>query len=428
MKYTQNYKISQVTETTLIIGVDIAKKKHYARAFDWRGMEYGKLIGFRADKRGFKQFQEWAKKTAIEAGKDNIIVGMEPTGHYWFTFASEINNYGMKMVQVNPYHVKRTKELDDNTPSKNDRKDPKTIAMLVKDGRYLIPYFPKGIYAEMRKAYEIRETQLQKIWAIKNRIQRWLDIYFPEFPQVFASWEGKTALITLEKFPTPKQILELGAENILAIWREKVKRGVGIKKAEALVKVAEESVGIQEGLEMAKYELQYILREYKTELDAKQATEAKIKTLANLIPGINKILKIKGIGLITAAGFIAEVGDLTRFSHPKQIQKLAGLNLRENSSGQHKGETTISKRGRKRLRALLFRAMLPLVAKNEEFKQLHKYYTTREINPLKKMQSITALCGKLIRIFYAIITKDIEYSPEKMLQDIRRPEAVTQAV
>jgi len=72
--------------------------------------------------------------------------------------------------------------------------------------------------------------------------------------------------------------------------------------------------------------------------------------------------------------------------------------------------------------------MLPLVAKNEEFKQLHKYYTTRKINPLKKMQSITALCGKLIRIFYAIITKDIEYSPEKMLQDIRRPEAVTQAV
>ena len=162
---------------------------------------------------------------------------------------------------------------------------------------------------------------------------------------------------------------------------------------------------------MATYELQYILKEYKAELKAKQATEAKIKTIANLIPGINKILKIKGIGIITAAGFIAEVGDLTRFSHPKQIIKLAGLNLRENSSGEHKGQTTISKRGRKRLRALLFRAMLPLIAKNEEFKQLHKYYTTRAVNPLKKMQSITALCGKLIRILYAIITKDIEYDP-----------------
>lgn len=174
--------------------------------------------------------------------------------------------------------------------------------------------------------------------------------------------------MTLEKFPMPKQVLELGAENILANWTEEVKRGVGIKKAEALVKAAEQSVGIQQGSEMAIYELQYILKEYKTQRNAKEATEAKIKAIADLIPGIKKILKIKGIGLITAAGFIAEVGDLSRFSHPKQIQKLAGLNLRENSSGEHKGQTTISKRGRKRLRALLFRAMLPLAAKNQEFK------------------------------------------------------------
>lgn len=60
---------------------------------------------------------------------------------------------------------------------------------------------------------------------------------------------------------------------------------------------------------MATYELQYILKEYKAELKAKQATETKIKTIANLIPGTNNILKIKGIGIITAAGFIAEVGD-----------------------------------------------------------------------------------------------------------------------
>ncbi len=233
--------------------------------------------------------------------------------------------------------------------------------------------------------------------------------------------------MTLERFPMPKQVIELGAENILANWREEVKRGVGIKKAEALVKAAEQSVGIQEGSEMAVYELQYILEEYKRQRNAKEATEAKIKAIADLIPGIKKILKIKGIGLITAAGFIAEVGDISRFSHPKQIQKLAGLNLRENSSGQHKGQTAISKRGRKRLRALLFRAMLPLAAKNQEFKQLHKYYTTRPINPLKKMQSITALCGKLIRIFYAVMTKDIEYNPEKMLQDIHRLKDATQA-
>ncbi|MBZ4687205.1 MAG: hypothetical protein JG764_838, partial [Clostridiales bacterium] len=54
MKYTQNFKIMQITERTLIVGVDIAKKKHYARAFDWRGIELSKVISFRTDKRGFR--------------------------------------------------------------------------------------------------------------------------------------------------------------------------------------------------------------------------------------------------------------------------------------------------------------------------------------------------------------------------------------
>lgn len=132
--------------------------------------------------------------------------------------------------------------------------------------------------------------------------------------------------------------------------------------------------------------------------------------------------KIKGIGLITAAGFIAEIGDITRFEHPKQIQKLAGLSLKENSSGKHKGQTTISKRGRKRLRALLFQGIMPVVAKNTEFKELHHYYTSRSTNPLKKKQSLILLCCKLIRIFYALLNKGVAYDPQKMKNDIRRQE------
>lgn len=88
------------------------------------------------------------------------------------------------------------------------------------------------------------------------------------------------------------------------------------------------------------------------------------------------MLEIKGIGLVTVAGFISEVGDIRRFTSPKQVQKLAGLALMENSSGKHQGQTTINKRGRRRLRAILFQAVMPLVVKNQEFKQLHNYYTT----------------------------------------------------
>ena len=147
-----------------------------------------------------------------------------------------------------------------------------------------------------------------------------------------------------------------------------------------------------------------------------------VERLTKEIPGFEKLLEIKGIGLVTAAGFIAEIGDIKRFSHPKQIQKLAGLSLKENSSGKHKGKTTICKRGRKRLRYYLTFGMMPLLSKNEEFRALHEYYTSRKENPLKKMQSLVALSNKLIRIFYAILTKNVAYDPQKMMSDIRRPE------
>lgn len=116
------------------------------------------------------------------------------------------------------------------------------------------------------------------------------------------------------------------------------------------------------------------------------------------IPESSQMLAIKGIGLISVSGFLAEVGDIKRFDSPKQIQKLAGLSLRENSSGKHKGQTTISKRGRSRLRAILFNAVIPLVAKNPEFRSIHQYYISRDKNPLKKKQSIISVCCKLIRI------------------------------
>ncbi len=99
----------------------------------------------------------------------------------------------------------------------------------------------------------------------------------------------------------------------------------------------------------------------------------------------------------------------------------------ENSSGKHRGETTISRRGRKRLRYLLFEVAMLRVAKYPEFRDLHNYYTTRRLNPLKKMQSLLAIAAKLIRVFFAMLTKGVDYDPIKMVSDIKRPAVYLQA-
>jgi transposase len=420
MKYTQNEKILQITDQTLIIGTDIGSETHYNRAFDNRGIELGNLIKISNDIEGFRLMVCWIEELKRKCQKQQVIVGMEPTGHYWFALGQYLKTHGIKIVFVNPFHVKRSKELDDNNPTKNDHKDPKTIAMLVKDGRYLEPYIPEGIYRELRTAMDTRWQIVKQLNVIRNRVKRWISIYFPEFFTVFGDWEGKAALIVLKEFPTPLKVLEKGLDGIKARWHDDKIRAVGVKRAVKLLEAAKQSVGIRDGLMAGENDLMVLLEDYESKMRQYEKTMKLVEELVQQIPGVSEMLKIKGVGLAMAAGFIAEVGDISRFDHPRQIQKLAGLNLKENSSGKHKGKTTITKRGRKRLRAILFQGILPMVATNKEFKELHQYYTRREQNPLQKKQSLIVLGCKVIRIFYALLTKQVAYDSQKMINDIQR--------
>ncbi|MCY9662357.1 transposase [Paenibacillus chondroitinus] len=83
MHSTQNDRINQITFSILIIGVDIAKFRHVARAQDFRGVEFGKPLTFEINREGFKLFVSWFRKIATEQGFKDAIVGMEPTGYYW---------------------------------------------------------------------------------------------------------------------------------------------------------------------------------------------------------------------------------------------------------------------------------------------------------------------------------------------------------
>ena len=425
---TQNKKFEAITPNTLVLGIDVGSETHYARAFDYRGVEYSKKpFKFSNNEAGFVTFKAWILEIKEQHGKDTVIPGMEPTGHYWFNLGKFLQDNEMKPVLVNPHHVKKSKELDDNNPTKNDRKDPKVIAGLVNAGRYMIPYLPEGVYAELRTASNMRFQLQAELTRTQNRISRWFSIYFPEYRAVYGKPDAKSGMLILKKAPLPEDILTLGIDGVNQIWRDAKIRAVGKARAKTLVEAAEHSVGSKEGAMAARMEIQMLLEDYESRSDRLQEVMQLIEELVKQIPMAEKLLEIKGVGIKTVSGFLAEVGDISRFNSPKELQKLAGLALVENSSGKHKGETTISRRGRKRLRYLLFEVAMSLVAKNPEFRKLHEYYTTRKLNPLKKMQSLMAVASKLLRVFYSILTKGVDYDPQKMLGDIKRPAIYLQA-
>ena len=428
-KFDKNAKLSFINDDMLILGCDVGSETHYLRAIDTRGRELSKsAFSFSNNAEGFLNAKEWAVKIAAEHDKNQIVLGLEPTGHYWFCLATWMISNGISVVQVNPYAVKQTKEVEDNSQLKDDTKDPKLIANLVKDGNFGMPYLPEKIYAELRRLSMFREQLNEDRIRNLNRLHREMKIYFPEYKDAFGKIDGAFCLEVLKVAPFPDDLVALGTEGIRQIWHKAKLRGRGYVNAVSIFENAKKSIGMKDGAESSKLAVKWFVNRI-VELDEQLADiEGRLNQMCMDIPYAEKILAISGMGENTLSGILAEMGDISRFDDVKEIQKLSGLGLVACSSGKHKGETKISHRGRKRLRYWLFQAAKSAVAHAEEFKELHVYYTTRKDNPLKKMQSLIVIACKILRVIFAILTKGTTYDPKKMLGDIVRPhEQIVQA-
>lgn len=420
-KFAKNDKLSFITDDMLIVGCDIGSESHYIRAIDVRGRELSRgAYEFSNTEEGFENARAWALELAAQNDKKQIVLGLEPTGHYWFALAAWMVSNGISVVQVNPYAVKQSKEIEDNSQRKDDRKDPKLIANLVKDGNYGMPYLPEKIYADMRRLSMFRDQLVEDRIRNINRLHRELKIYFPEYMDAFGKIDGAFALEVLKISAIPSDIITLGTEGLKKIWHDAKLRGRGYSRASEIVNYAEKSVGLKDGTdagrEAVKWYAEQILKLDKQLAEIESALHKKCRE----IPYAENILAINGVGENILAGIVAEMGDISRFDDAKEIQKLSGMGLVACSSGKHKGQTKISHRGRKRLRYWLVQAAKSAVSHAEEFKQLHEYYTTRANNPLKKMQSLIVIACKILRVIYTILKTGTTYDPKKLLKDIKR--------
>ena len=128
---------------------------------------------------------------------------------------------------------------------------------------------------------------------------------------------------------------------------------------------------------------------------------------------------MKGIGAVISAVFLGEIGDVSRFDNWKQVRRLAGLNLAEQSSGKHKGKTKITKRGRPMLRNILYLAGVTTVNHNSEMRQLYSYLLKRPSNQLKKNQALIAVGLKVMRIMFYMAKNKEKYDANKALGEAR---------
>jgi len=419
MKGLRGIRGKTVREGTLIATVDIGLTTNtgYCTTLDGRD---SKSFRFDNTKEGFEKFWCMTMASKNRFRCDEVVVGYESTGPYAEPLVHYLANKQVKIVQVNPMHTKKMKEVNDNSPLKTDDKDPRVIADIIRLGRALTIVVPEGDAAYLRRLTNARERHVGEQTALLNQLQQLVFLIFPEFKTVLKDMKGKTAQYILKRYTIPERIATVSKEVLGEQMRKRSMGKFGIQEAESLIGLARETVGIKEGLGGIFMDIRHILMQLEAEVRFILEIEAEMGATLERIPFSGRLLSIKGLGIVSVAGLIGEVGDFSKFSTQSEIMKLAGLDLYEISSGKRKGQRRISKRGRSLLRKILFYAAIQMIRKNGI---MFDYYARLTGRGMERMRALIAVSRKLLRIIHAIVRDNSDYvgqyqAPERRVVNI----------
>ncbi|QGG55189.1 IS110 family transposase [Paenibacillus sp. FSL W8-1187] len=418
MKFTRKHsvdqRLDQMTEKHVIVGIDIAKDKHAARMTNFRGRTLTpRHYAFTNDAHGFEQLLQWLNQAMQKHCLSTAIVGMEPTGHYWFNLAHWLLERGIKVVLVNPALTRRHKEDRDNSPAKNDPKDALVIADVVTRG-YYTEYTPQDErFGRLKSAVLHRDMLVRNQTQTGNRIVRWIDLYFPEYSTVFKNWDGVRSLATLKSLQLPKELRRWSVDDFIRHWGEQgLQRPGGVsgrKRAAELIQAASGSIGDCRAPEEAILTLSHLLEMYELGKRQIEAVDQRLEELLRDLPQAEQLASLgSGMGPTVQAALLGLAGDLSSYRHGNQLLNRAGLSLATQRSGTYKGQVKLTKRGDSLLRKVLFLAVLCLVKDHPEFKTCHE---RNQAQGMARKKSIICLIGKLARMLVAMANKGERYRP-----------------
>ena len=393
---TLSKKLASVKPGTLFIGVDLALDRNVAVVMDERAKRLDRFR-FDNDLGGYEYFHGRLRKVKEKHQAPAVLVGMEPTNYFWKLLAADLEARQVDYRLVNPYTVKKHREGDQLDRSKDDPRDAFVIADLLRTGKYTETRLLHGQYAELRQYVTLRERLLRDIRRQKTLVNNIAGQLFPELSREFKDMAGQTVLAMLCRHAAATEIrqlpLDVFIDDVQSVFQGK--RLMVSKLCRAYAR-ADTSVGLKDGVQALQLAIsQHVDTLEHLQRQLRQAEEALTEVFLAL-PEAEYMLSMHGLGIITAAIILSEIGDPSHYSQAKQLIKLACTQPVPNASGRKsRSKTPMSHKGRPRLRTALFFAALRLVQVDDAFARQYLHLQTRDKNPLCKMQALGALMNKL---------------------------------
>lgn len=403
----------RIKKTTLVLGIDIGDDFNAVAYMHKEGTILSRHPIVYNSRAGFDQFVRITEDLKAKHGMKDALIGLEPTGHYWRKIAYFAMDQGYAVRFIKTTSVKHERELNESSSAKSDIKDAITLANLTREGKYIDTVIEDGVSRQLRTLSKVREKILRQSTGAKNTLHAVLDDYFPELKKLFYAMHTRGLWAVLETCPFPEDVLKCDqsaiAEIITKASRSKTE---GTKKARALYLAAQTSIGLKRVGEADRYRMQVCLNEVKQTERMLHEIKKELKGLLLQLPAAQHLLSIPGVGHLSAAIFLGELGSPEYFHRAKQIIKYAGYDPQESDSGKRIGRKVISKKGRWLLRKYLYLMSVSAVNHSTFFR---KYYQRRLKTKnrfgqlLKKKEALCAVAIKLIKVIFALLRDKREF-------------------
>lgn len=407
--------LATIKPGTVFVGIDLGRRRNTAVAITAQARRVGRCV-FSHDAEGYENLTHHLQRWVEERQAPQAIVGMEPTNYYWKLLGQHMERTAQRYVLINPYTVKKHREGDQLDRAKDDQRDAFTIADLVRTGKFTQTRLLHGTYASLRAYAALYAQTRRQIARQKNQLRSRMDPLFPELQGLFREL-GYTAQAIARHHAAAVQIRHMSWDQFLAaVQVDAHGHRLQLGKVRQVYELAPHSVGVSEGLDALQFGVTTSLERLAL-LEQQQDQEREVMTEALLrLPEAAYVLSVPGIGLVSAALLLGEIGDPSRYRNAQQLVKLAGIQPSPNASGERThSPTAISRKGRALLRETLYFCCLRLIQRDEAFIYHYDRYQQRSSNPLTKTQALGALMNKLLRILWALIKQQTYYDPTKAL-------------
>ena len=385
------------------ITIDVSQNKSHIQGFIGPNKPLNKARTLKHTKQGF-QFILTLKNLIESKINETPLIVFEFTGIYHKPLEKFLISQNLKYHIVSPLRAAKARNSEIRE-QKTDARDCLSLSKLFYSNNLGIFYSENETYSNLRKLNRYYDTCMKHLIKIKVNFRETLAVIYPNYNKLFSSIYSDDSLTFLKEFPHPSIYTSKSEDYILEILKDKWEHveswtSSKVKKLTTLINEVVPGCNVTEPdiIMLLSYiaQIEYYLNQIKI-------TVSKMNELAKKVPLYNLVHSLPGIQDILTCKFIAELGDISRFTNYKQIVAYAGIDPMIRQSGDKDGlHLKMSKKGNKRLRTILHLMVSSLIKTNREPNAIKDKYQkkTHQLNPLKPKVASMACANQLVRIIF----------------------------